>query len=146
MTYNLFTQNTHASFFVFFFFSFSAAVSFSEGLRCYLCVSHISWEHCDQKISIKVCPDDGQTYVCTKDHEKANGRNKNRTAFLKYCGLTEGCTNKHCRIEGFECDRHCCHNDLCNAATTTKEALVCESIAMFLLTWTIVNIANTFYG
>lgn len=122
------------------------AVSFSEGLECYVCMSHISWEDCDQKTYRSVCPDDGETYVCTKDHEKENGRNKNHTSFLKYCGLAEGCTNKHCLINGYECDRHCCHNDLCNAATTPKAALVCESIAMFLLTWTIVNIANTFYG
>ena len=140
------TISSHRTHMHLFSFSFSTAVSFSEGLQCYWCSSHISWEHCDQQLSIMVCPDDGQTYVCAKDHEKANGRSKNSTAFLKYCLRTEGCTNIHCLKQGFECDRHCCHNDLCNAATTTKEALGCESIAMFLLTWTIVNIANTFYG
>ena len=141
MTYNLFTQNTKL-----FFFSFSTAVRFSEGLRCYKCVSHISWEDCDETTSITVCPEDGETYVCNKDHEKPNGSSKNRSLFLKYCGSTKGCTNKHCLEAGYECDRHCCHNDLCNVATTTKAALGYESIVMFLLTWTIVKVANTFYG
>ena len=98
---------------------------FSEGLKCYTCVSSISWDDCEKQVIIRECPKIGDE-VCVKEHLKRreggqvnnnnNEQDENKIPFSKYCSKAEACTNKHCLKDGNTCDLHCCHDDLCNAA------------------------------
>lgn len=111
---------------------------FSEGLKCYTCVSTISWKDCESKLRPFDCQPIADD-VCVKEHQLPGGGNNN-TIFSKQCGKAEECTNKHCLQSGKQCVYHCCHTDLCNAATTTtNRPKTQETFAMFLLTASIAS-------
>lgn len=92
----------------------------SEALRCYACVSNISWEECNAKMELIECPD-GHDEVCIKEHlvrYKELTGDEYEELFSRTCGTADLCTNKNCEKYGVRCDPKCCHEDLCNTAST----------------------------
>ena len=100
------------------FFFLIPAPGFSEGLRCFTCVSEKSWDECEKQRNERECPRNANE-VCVKEHKIENNNNgKQAHVFAKYCGEADQCTNKHCLKEGSNCVVDCCHNDLCNAGVS----------------------------
>ncbi|PFX20203.1 uncharacterized protein LOC111337170 [Stylophora pistillata] len=111
---------------------------FSEALRCYACVSNISWEECDAKMELIDCPD-GHDEVCIKEHQvryKYHDGDEQVELFSRTCGTADLCTKKHCEKFGIRCDPNCCHEDLCNRASaelSTQTMLVTRLVFATLI-------------
>ncbi|KAJ7340527.1 hypothetical protein OS493_003281 [Desmophyllum pertusum] len=91
----------------------------SADLKCYLCVSNISWEECEKKKVILVCRPKHNEVCITQHivgHDQATDKGYKET-FVKMCGQARLCTDKDCTKRGKTCQIDCCHSDLCNMAT-----------------------------
>jgi len=108
------------------------------GLKCYVCVSNKSWEECEEKKEKKVCHPHHND-VCIKQHmvEHSEDTEKGyKEYFIKMCGTTDLCTNKHCKLQVKYCKIDCCHDDLCNLAETTAAQVTITlfgTLAVFIL-------------
>ena len=53
--------------------------------------------------------------MCVKEHEIGHGQTQK---FTRLCDVPEACTDDHCKKVGKRCTVDCCHQDLCNEAST----------------------------
>ncbi|KAL9957455.1 hypothetical protein ACROYT_G039091 [Oculina patagonica] len=117
------------------------ASCFSEGLKCYGCVSYKSWEDCEKTLKIYDCPPKADE-VCVKEHHVEHDNNSEegiKETFSKFCGPAKSCTNQHCIKDGKNCDPKCCHEDLCNTAVTGS-----PRAAVVIINLLLVNLAVMF--
>ena len=78
--------------------------------------------------------------MCVKEHEIRHGQQQR---FTKFCANADACTDHHCKEEGRKCTVDCCHQDLCNEASTIATsrttlvffALLVNVISKFCLFW-----------
>ena len=78
----------------------------------------------------------GEAYVCAKEHEIGHGQTQK---FTRLCAEPEACTDDHCKKVGKRCTVDCCHQDLCNEASTI--AISRTTLVFFVL---VVNIIYKF--
>lgn len=88
-------------------------------LRCFICLSHKSWEDCDKNSKKDSCSsrDDACLKMTVHRWEMLNGTKTGRvlTHYTKYCTPGEYCSDKQCTEMGWKCTVDCCNQDLCNA-------------------------------
>ena len=89
-------------------------------LRCLLCYSQNSWEHCDKESKVVNCPpgfDEACLTMTPNEWEKKNGTKTGKvlTRYLKYCAQHQQCSDAQCKEVGSRCTVECCTEDLCNS-------------------------------
>lgn len=133
------------------FFFYFAVPCFSEGLKCYTCVSHTSWEECERKLKTANCPAPDDE-VCVKEllvEPDNNSEEGSKKTFSKFCAMAESCKDTHCKETGKICDPKCCHTDLCNTAATIQPSraafVICVLLVNFavMFKWWTANFINT---
>ncbi|XP_073246729.1 uncharacterized protein [Porites lutea] len=89
-------------------------------LRCFLCFSENSWEHCDKTSRVIDCKpgfDEACLKMTQNEWEKKNGTKTGKvlTRYMKYCAKSEQCSDTQCKEMGWQCKVDCCTEDLCNS-------------------------------
>lgn len=116
-------------------FFFLLAPCRGEGLKCYTCVSKESWDDCEKKKKAQIC-DPHHNDVCIKHHfaEHSDDTEQGyKEMFVKMCGKADLCTNKDCKRKGKYCKVDCCHNDLCNSATSPAARMTITLLSSFVV-------------
>ena len=121
------------------FFLFTAP-GFSEGLRCYACISSISWDDCEKRVTEHECPKQVDD-VCVREYQTSLPAMNNVTSkppvFSKHCGVHEECTHKQCAKDGKQCRYQCCSSNLCNTATSATSLTIHGALVVSLLAWSV---------
>lgn len=103
----------------------------TPSLRCYTCLSKISWGDCQAEAKIKTCQPDESCLTITAYHTiktENNTKEELVSIYAKYCS-TE-CTKKQCRQMGWQCDVSCCSSQECNASVSNTSPSSCAMIAL----------------
>ena len=92
------------------------------GLKCYQCLSTLSWDDCASNKKEQTCP--SGTDTCAKIFfEGLNAGNFSATTHKMYassCGVKSLCNQNLCKTIAQQrftvntCEVHCCDDDLCN--------------------------------
>lgn len=103
----------------------------TPSLRCYTCLSKISWDDCQAEAKIKTCQPDESCLTITAYHTIKTANNTKEelvSIYAKYCS-TE-CTKKQCRQMGWQCDVSCCSSQECNASVSNTSPSSCAMITL----------------
>jgi len=103
-----------------------------QGLQCYTCLSHNSWEHCDERAYVSPCEAEGESCLKIKvdRYENNNGSRRVLTHYAKYCSAD--CSDKQCIEMGWRCQIDCCNHDRCNTSNVILASIVLVAIVLCL--------------
>ena len=97
-----------------------------SALRCNICDSEKSWNHCQENRIIVDCSSAGTDPdfdVCFKVHIAAKmADNSEKHFYRRGCGYQELCSGEQCK-NGDWCVVNCCNTDNCNASLVVKASI-----------------------
>ena len=110
------------------------------GMRCYKCVSDVSWSNCDDEAKDVDCPPENNDKCLKVKYD--NHVHKMRT-FTKFCEKEDQCskeTNPWCKAasaQNYTCEINCCDDkDMCNKGSATRISgilVTCAALAVAAL-------------
>lgn len=109
-----------------------------SALRCNMCESEKSWNHCQENGIIVDCSRRESGFdVCFKVHiARKMSDDSEKHLYKRGCGFQELCSGEQCIKYGDRCLVNCCNTDNCNASLAAK--------ASIYLTYSLVGISIAF--